>query len=219
VKEGGEGGGDVEAASTEELNSKITTLEKEKNKEEEYRNYMQLERVRLVLRPPEFSVNVSYSRSNSQKRCLLLYTRRVWRENGEGKGFFPFFTEHMDRLHPICFLWGNVHVYENFKMIMLDNIFRGEIIGGVWEGAVLASEISLPVSSRTKSMPSGKSQRKIWRTRKLSSAIRTGRWRKWRSGTRSRSRCDLKLANRSTFAQNQLVLLLHTGISFGLRII
>jgi len=44
VKEGGEGGGDVEAASTEELNSKITTLEKEKNKEEEYRNYMQLER-------------------------------------------------------------------------------------------------------------------------------------------------------------------------------
>ena len=35
----------MEAASTEELNSKITTLEKEKNKEEEYRNYMQLERV------------------------------------------------------------------------------------------------------------------------------------------------------------------------------
>jgi hypothetical protein len=39
--EAGEGG-----ASTEELNAKITTLEKEKNKEEEYRNYMQLERVR-----------------------------------------------------------------------------------------------------------------------------------------------------------------------------
>ncbi len=37
--------GDVEAASIEELNQKITTLEKEKNKEEEYRNYMQLERV------------------------------------------------------------------------------------------------------------------------------------------------------------------------------
>uniref|UniRef100_A0A7S0N549 Growth arrest-specific protein 8 domain-containing protein n=1 Tax=Pyramimonas obovata TaxID=1411642 RepID=A0A7S0N549_9CHLO len=44
AKAEGEGGGDVEAASTEELNSKITTLEKEKNKEEEYRNYMQLER-------------------------------------------------------------------------------------------------------------------------------------------------------------------------------
>lgn len=38
--------GDIEGASAEELNQKITTLEKEKNKEEEYRNYMQLERVR-----------------------------------------------------------------------------------------------------------------------------------------------------------------------------
>lgn len=37
--------GDVEAASIEELHQKIQTLEKEKNKEEEYRNYMQLERV------------------------------------------------------------------------------------------------------------------------------------------------------------------------------
>jgi growth arrest-specific protein 8 len=37
--------GDVEGASIEELNQKIGTLEKEKNKEEEYRNYMQLERV------------------------------------------------------------------------------------------------------------------------------------------------------------------------------
>ncbi|GMH42905.1 hypothetical protein BSKO_10827 [Bryopsis sp. KO-2023] len=36
--------GDVEAASIEELNQKIGILEKEKNKEEEYRNYMQLER-------------------------------------------------------------------------------------------------------------------------------------------------------------------------------
>jgi len=36
----------VEGASVEELNQKIHTLEKEKNKEEEYRNYMQLERVR-----------------------------------------------------------------------------------------------------------------------------------------------------------------------------
>ena len=35
----------MEAASIEELNQKISTLEKEKNKEEEYRNYMQLERV------------------------------------------------------------------------------------------------------------------------------------------------------------------------------
>lgn len=31
--------------SVDELNQKIATLEKEKNKEEEYRNYMQLERV------------------------------------------------------------------------------------------------------------------------------------------------------------------------------
>jgi hypothetical protein len=37
---------DLEAASLEELHQKILTLEKEKNKEEEYRNYMQLERVR-----------------------------------------------------------------------------------------------------------------------------------------------------------------------------
>lgn len=36
---------DLEAASLEELHQKIITLEKEKNKEEEYRNYMQLERV------------------------------------------------------------------------------------------------------------------------------------------------------------------------------
>lgn len=33
--------------SVEELNQKITTLEKEKNKEEEYRNYMQLERDKI----------------------------------------------------------------------------------------------------------------------------------------------------------------------------
>lgn len=38
---------DLEAASLEELNQKITTLEHEKNKEEDYRNYMQLERVRI----------------------------------------------------------------------------------------------------------------------------------------------------------------------------
>ena len=37
--------GDAEAASIEELNQKISTLEREKNREEEYRNYMQLERV------------------------------------------------------------------------------------------------------------------------------------------------------------------------------
>lgn len=35
----------MEAASIEELHQKIQTLEKEKTKEEEYRNYMQLERV------------------------------------------------------------------------------------------------------------------------------------------------------------------------------
>lgn len=38
---------DVEGPSIEELNQKIVTLEKEKTKEEEYRNYMQLERVRM----------------------------------------------------------------------------------------------------------------------------------------------------------------------------
>lgn len=42
-----EKGGDVEGVSVEELNQKITTLEKEKNKEEEYRNYMQLERDKI----------------------------------------------------------------------------------------------------------------------------------------------------------------------------
>lgn len=41
--------GDVEAASIEELHQKIHALEKEKNKEEECRNYMQLERVRSWL--------------------------------------------------------------------------------------------------------------------------------------------------------------------------
>ncbi|WIA30588.1 hypothetical protein OEZ86_000670 [Tetradesmus obliquus] len=39
--------GDVEAASIEELHQKIQTLEKENNKEEEYRNYMQLERDKI----------------------------------------------------------------------------------------------------------------------------------------------------------------------------
>ena len=45
-KKDGAPAGDVEGASVEELNQKLGTLEKEKNKEEEYRNYMQLERVR-----------------------------------------------------------------------------------------------------------------------------------------------------------------------------
>jgi hypothetical protein len=45
----GAGSGDVEAASIEELHQRIQTLEREKNKEEEYRNYMQLERVRQVV--------------------------------------------------------------------------------------------------------------------------------------------------------------------------
>mmetsp|Transcript_4441 Transcript_4441/g.15516 ORF Transcript_4441/g.15516 Transcript_4441/m.15516 type:complete len:474 (+) Transcript_4441:234-1655(+) len=39
--------GDQEQANSEELNLKIATLEKEKNKEEEYRNYMQLERDKI----------------------------------------------------------------------------------------------------------------------------------------------------------------------------
>eukprot|EP00798_Chlamydomonas_sp_ICE-L_P007219 gene7219-326_t len=46
-KKDGVPSGDVEGASVEELNQKIGTLEKEKNKEEEYRNYMQLERDKI----------------------------------------------------------------------------------------------------------------------------------------------------------------------------
>ncbi|KAK9806160.1 hypothetical protein WJX72_003639 [[Myrmecia] bisecta] len=41
------GGPELESASIEELSQKIATLEKEKNKEEEYRNYMQLERDKI----------------------------------------------------------------------------------------------------------------------------------------------------------------------------
>jgi hypothetical protein len=52
--------GDVEAASIEELHQKIQTLEKEKNKEEEYRNYMQLERVRAWLRVVESCAGVLF---------------------------------------------------------------------------------------------------------------------------------------------------------------
>lgn len=44
-KEGDAPAADLEAASLDELNQKIVTLEREKNKEEDYRNYMQLERV------------------------------------------------------------------------------------------------------------------------------------------------------------------------------
>lgn len=46
--------GDVEAASIEELNQKIGILEKEKNKEEEYRNYMQLERASKTNRTHQY---------------------------------------------------------------------------------------------------------------------------------------------------------------------
>ena len=42
----------VDVVSVDELNQKIATLEKEKNKEEEYRNYMQLERVSLCKHTP-----------------------------------------------------------------------------------------------------------------------------------------------------------------------
>ena len=41
---------DIDGISIDELNQKIATLEKEKAKEEEYRNYMQLERVRDIHR-------------------------------------------------------------------------------------------------------------------------------------------------------------------------
>ena len=42
----------MDVVSVDELNQKIATLEKEKNKEEEYRNYMQLERVSCI--PEDF---------------------------------------------------------------------------------------------------------------------------------------------------------------------
>ena len=45
-KDGAAPATDLEAASLDELNQKVVTLEREKNKEEDYRNYMQLERVR-----------------------------------------------------------------------------------------------------------------------------------------------------------------------------
>ena len=50
----------MEAASIEELHQKIQTLEKENNKEEEYRNYMQLERVRtnqVMLQQQQFNLS------------------------------------------------------------------------------------------------------------------------------------------------------------------
>ncbi len=57
--------GDVEAASIEELHQKIQTMEKEKNKEEEYRNYMQLER---VSRPA--SLSLPWASSHSMVACM-----------------------------------------------------------------------------------------------------------------------------------------------------
>lgn len=54
----------MEAASIEELNQKISTLEKEKNKEEEYRNYMQLER---VLPPPSYLFHSLLSPGQDQR--------------------------------------------------------------------------------------------------------------------------------------------------------
>lgn len=72
----------MEAASIEELHQKIQTLEKEKNKEEEYRNYMQLERVRFIVqldgcRPklgccaPSASEHNTYQHaSNSKVVCM-----------------------------------------------------------------------------------------------------------------------------------------------------
>lgn len=47
----------------EELNQKIGTLEKEKNKEEEYRNYMQLERVSAWLRRTRVPLRMRKARS------------------------------------------------------------------------------------------------------------------------------------------------------------
>lgn len=41
---------------------------------------------------------------------------------------------------------------------------------------------------RTKSTPSGRLRRRSWMTGRRSCATRTARWRRWRSGTRSKSR-------------------------------
>ena len=75
----------MEAASTEELNSKITTLEKEKNKEEEYRNYMQLERVSyLALEPHSLSLSAHAADRGAGScfwsgcQCALLLTAYLY---------------------------------------------------------------------------------------------------------------------------------------------
>jgi len=54
----------MDVVSVDELNQKIATLEKEKNKEEEYRNYMQLERVSIFL---------------DVARLMHAVTRTLWR--------------------------------------------------------------------------------------------------------------------------------------------
>lgn len=73
-------GSEVEAASTEELNSKINTLEKEKNKEEEYRNYMQLERVRaaLGLRTTKNRYTATVQQFNSSTGRRIHQTLFLW---------------------------------------------------------------------------------------------------------------------------------------------
>ena len=56
----------MDVVSVDELNQKIATLEKEKNKEEEYRNYMQLERVSCI---SEYAFTAP--------RCLRCYVQPV----------------------------------------------------------------------------------------------------------------------------------------------
>jgi hypothetical protein len=109
--------GDVEAASIEELHQKIQTLEKEKNKEEEYRNYMQLERVSCphAMPAPDTAVR-------------------------------PF-NQHMNM-----------------------------------------SMCAIGLACRTKSMPSGRSPRRSWKTRRQKCATRTGRLRRQRTCTSESSR-------------------------------
>ena len=54
--------------SVEELNNRTLSLEKEKSQEEEYRNYMQLERVSAPPRPPRVSRRAAAPRGRAGRR-------------------------------------------------------------------------------------------------------------------------------------------------------
>lgn len=124
--------GDVEAASIEELHQKIQTLEKENNKEEEYRNYMQLERVREL-------------------PAMLTSCRSAVR-----------------RLSSTCYSGLDVRCSGNLlsmRRVIHDDCLR----------------LVTTLCDRTRSMLSGRSPRKTLRIKRQKCAIRTGKWKKWRT--------------------------------------